>query len=592
MNNRLVGNNLCDESRIAFVHAPNIQYQQNYGTYFAPLWIYTLAAYVPSDWVVAIHDCALQGVEKVPRAEVFAFSGINQDLETIKAAHKRVKRDNPDAIFLIGGPITWSLQEEGKLGLLDFFDHIFILDGEITLANFLNEYRAGRGAAVPKVVLAGRFDLGAARSIDFSLITPRIKHYYGAIIEVSRGCPYLCDFCDIRVLPGNNRSAGKPIPLIISELDEYYRLGISQFQFACDNFIGDRHWAEALVDEIIAWKVRTGAHISIFTWLSIDLFRFPGLMAKMRRAGVSIVFIGIESVNHNSLLEAAKIQNTKVLREAVTTIQSFGFIIVPGFVFGFDSDTETVFADTLEFIEENGLIGGDPSFLMALPGTPLYRRMKRGGRLVNHQEWTVRSKIETNVRYLLGRDFWVRGFISFISRYCDASFQFSRFRRHMEIVVNSRNLIESDDIGYGSLYGYLQLQTGNRSHLRMLWKRVCFILGRKENLATLVRAWFLFRRLSKGRRGLAVHFRYWLYAWTNIALKYRGLSEQDFLLSSVGEGFDYSDYLRRAFADETEGLGEGEKPSPNASSGQCGKESLQRRCTERALQAVHDGGRK
>lgn len=523
------------QPRITFVHAPNILYDQNYGTYFAPLWVYTLAAHLPAGWTVAVHECVIDGFERIPAAEVYAFSGINQDFATIRTAWEAVKKVDPAALCIIGGPITWSLNEEGKLGLLDFFDHVFILDGEVALANFLEAYSAGHLARVPKVIRAERFDLQRAKRIDFELIRPRVKHYYGAVIEVSRGCPYLCEFCDIRVLPGNNRSAGKPVPLIVEELDEYYRLGISQFQFACDNFIGDRKWAAELVDAILEWKEQTGATISIFTWLSIDLFRMPKLMVKMRQAGFSILFIGIESVNHNSLLEAAKLQNTRVLREAVATIQSYGFIIVPGFVFGFDSDTDQVFTDTLAFIAENGLIGGDPSFLMALPGTPLYRRMQGSGRLIHREEVTVRRKIETNILYLHDTEFLIDGFIDFIQSYCSAPFQLQRFRRHLAIVAESPNFVELDDVGYGSPLSYLLLQIGSFGNFLMLWRRIFFLVSKPANLLALFRGWWSVRRLSRRRRGLAIHFRYWLYVWTNIAIKYQGLSAEDFLLSSVGQ---------------------------------------------------------
>lgn len=526
------------QPRITFVHAPNILYDQNYGTYFAPLWIYTLAAYLPANWCIAVHECPIDGVEVIPAAEVYAFSGINQDLPTIRSAWESLKRHDSDALCIIGGPITWSLNEEGKLGLLDFFDHIFILDGEAALPRFLDAYVDGRLGEVPKVIKAERFDLQGTKRIDFELIRARAKHYYGAVIEVSRGCPYLCEFCDIRVLPDNNRSAGKPVSLVIEELDEYYRLGISQFQFACDNFIGDKKWAAELVDAILDWKENTGATISIFTWLSIDLFRMPKLMAKMRRAGFSILFIGIESVNHNSLLEAAKLQNTKVLRKAVLTIQSFGFIIVPGFIFGFDSDSDTVFDDTLAFIAENGLIGGDPSFLMALPGTPLYRKMQNSGRLVNRDVVTVRRKIETNIRYLHDTGFLINGFMAFIRVYCSASFQFRRFQRHLEIVAESPRLVESDDIGYGSPLKYLALQIGSLGNLRMLWRRFFFLMRKPGNLLAVLRGWWLVRRLSRQRRGLAIHFHYWLYVWTNIALKYQDLTADDFLFSSVDQGFE------------------------------------------------------
>ena len=320
--------------RIAFVHAPEIRYDQNYGTLFSPLWAYTLAAHLPDGWDFAIFDCNVERADAIGPSDVFAFSGINQDIDSIRQAHDLLKGKYPDATFILGGPITWSLEQEGTLGLLDYFDRLFILDGERTLPDFLNRFDRGEITDIPKIIRADRFPLDQARPIRFDKYRSKAHFYYGALVEVSRGCPFLCEFCDIRVLPGNNRSHNKDVGLIVDELDSYFSLGVTQFQFACDNFIGDIVWARECVDAIIAWKRKTGAKISIFTWLTINLYKMPELMAKMREAGFSILFIGIESVNHNSLLETAKVQNNTGLEPAVLAIQSHGFIIARGLLSG------------------------------------------------------------------------------------------------------------------------------------------------------------------------------------------------------------------------------------------------------------------
>ena len=61
----------------------------------------------------------------------------------------------------------------------------------------------------------------------------------------------------------------------------------------------------------------------------------------MRLAGFDLLFIGIESFNQNSLIETAKVQNTKLkLVTIIKEIQSYGFTIVAGLIFGFDTDQE------------------------------------------------------------------------------------------------------------------------------------------------------------------------------------------------------------------------------------------------------------
>jgi radical SAM superfamily enzyme YgiQ (UPF0313 family) len=537
--------------KIIFVNSPEVEYGQSYGTLFSPLWAFTLAAYLPEGWEYEIADCVLGDWQSIGTADVFAFSGINQDFLAIKKNHDHLKAKYPDARFLLGGPITWSMEQEDKLGLLAFFDHIFILDGEVTLAEFLAKFAKAPSDCRDKIIKAGRFDLTQARSIDFNHYREVADNYYGCVIEVSRGCPFLCEFCDIRVLPGNNRANNKSIDIIIAEMDSYYKLGITQIQFVCDNFIGDVAWARDCVDAIIAWKKKTKAQPSIFTWLTINLCNYPDLMAKMRDAGFSILYIGIESVNQNSLLETAKVQNTQNLRSAVEDIQSYGFIIAPGLIFGFDSDTDTVFEDTLDFIKETGIIGGDPSFMMALPGTPLLHRMKQTGRLIEVEDQGIsRAKISTNIRYLQSVDFLSNGFINFIEEFSSAEFQYQRFKSHVERIVTSGNYQPIDGAGYGSLWEYFKLQLTDATNRKMLIEKLSFLILRPANLNVVLKAWWLTKKVGWQGFDVEMSYKFWGYFWTNIALKYQGLKASDLKLYSVDEDFDFNRLMEGTAAEE------------------------------------------
>jgi radical SAM superfamily enzyme YgiQ (UPF0313 family) len=527
--------------RLTCIHVSEDEYQQNYGTRFIPLWAYCLAAHVPASWQVSIVDTRNEDPLDCGPADVFAFSGINQDVHALKRVWSGLKGRYPEATFILGGPITWSFEQQGKLAELEYFDHIFIRDGEETFPAFLDGFR--RGAVAPKIIRAEGFSLDRSRRLPFDLLRGRVGAYYGGVIEVSRGCPFLCEFCDVRVLPGNNRANNKPVALILEELEAYHRLGISRIQFVCDNFIGDLGWARAVVQAIVDWKARVGADLSIFTWLTINLYRHPDLMEMMRRAGFSVLFIGIESVNQHSLLETAKMQNVKVLREAVTAIAGYGFIIAPGFIFGFDSDNEAMFDDTLAFLAEAGIIGGDPTFLTAMPGTPLFERMKRTGRLVDTEDG-ARRKLRTNIRYLQDAAGLARGFVRFITIYTSPSFQYARFEKLLAIVRASGCYIGASRTGYGSPLPYLQLQLRHRSYLKMLIARIRLLATRPSWLWAVLKGAVLAWRHRAAYPDAAAYFFYWVYWWTNIALKYDGLREEDLALHSVGSDFDRTELAR------------------------------------------------
>jgi radical SAM superfamily enzyme YgiQ (UPF0313 family) len=98
------------------------------------------------------------------------------------------------------------------------FDHVFIGDGEESFPRFLKDFDGG--VTVPRVVeTKQRFDVTRAREFYRPFLDATYKRYYGAVLEVSRGCPFLCEFCDIRVLPDNNRAHNFSAEHIVSELD-------------------------------------------------------------------------------------------------------------------------------------------------------------------------------------------------------------------------------------------------------------------------------------------------------------------------------------------------------------------------------------
>src|SRR5262245_47356157 len=95
--------------RVCFIHCPDPVYAdtQNYGAQFMPVWAYTLAAHIPQDgrFRLSLHDTRVDPVESLQPADVFLFSGINQDHGNLLRVHTELKRRFPTMISVIGGPI-------------------------------------------------------------------------------------------------------------------------------------------------------------------------------------------------------------------------------------------------------------------------------------------------------------------------------------------------------------------------------------------------------------------------------------------------------------------------------------------------------
>ncbi|MEZ4485323.1 MAG: DUF4070 domain-containing protein [Syntrophotaleaceae bacterium] len=100
----------------------------------------------------------------------------------------------------------------------------------------------------------------------------------------------------------------------------------------------------------------------------------------MAEAGFDTVFVGIETPDQSSLCEAGKHQNRRRdLVADVKGLQRSG--CGRGFIVGFDSDTPSIFQRQIDFIQESGIVTAMVGLLQALPGTRLYERLQREGRL-------------------------------------------------------------------------------------------------------------------------------------------------------------------------------------------------------------------
>jgi len=501
-----------------------------------PMWAYTLASHIPNDgrYQLSLYDLRIDQLSEVSEADLFLFSGINQDFPELKATHEYLQYRFPHSRFLLGGPIAWSFKQAGDLEQLLFFDHIIIGDGEILIEDLLDNLSSDQ--PIDQVIInSERFDVKEARPLYRPMMDQTIGRYYGAVLEVSRGCPFLCEFCDIRILPDNNKAHDLPVDLIIEEIDHICSLGVTTFLLACDNFISNPKWAEDLVDRILEWREQSLYKPVFYTWLTINLYKNTELMKKMRRAGFDTLFIGVESFNSNSLLETAKVQNAAAgMVDAVREIQSYGFPIVAGLIFGFDSDGPECFENTIRGILESGLLSGDPSLLTALPGTPLYQRMLLAGRIRNTKYGLGGLKYHTNIKYLSSKEKLIEGYINFSKRTTEGAYQFARLKAFYENLETKKNYIPLSGESYFSLKLAVNIIGRNSKAFKLTLKRLWAFFQKPSNV------WYLIKALSfvaskKNIKQRFIYLKFWIAMWSTLLVKYGDISEADFDIDNVSQ---------------------------------------------------------
>ena len=339
-----------------------------------PLGLITVAAMLPKTWNKRLVDLNVRPLvdEDLEWADL-AFVG-GMIVQKVSALEVIDRCKAKGLTVVAGGPLfTMEYQAFPKV------DHLILNEAELTLPPFLADYAEGHPQ---RIYQSNDYADIQQTPIPMWELVER-NHYDSMSIQFSRGCPYSCDFCNITSLLGH-RPRTKTARQIIAELDSLYAMGWRRnVFFVDDNFIGNK---KILKDEVlpalIEWrKGKRGC--GFITEASINLSDDPELMDLMVRAGFNSVFVGIETPDEGSLTECHKNQNKRRdLIESVKRLQREGFQVMGGFIVGFDSDTPSIFQRQLEFIQKSGIVTAMVGLLQAPPGTPLYERMEKEGRLV------------------------------------------------------------------------------------------------------------------------------------------------------------------------------------------------------------------
>jgi hypothetical protein len=241
----------------------------------------------------------------------------------------------------------------------------------------------------------GSVDLSDSPVPRFDLL--KMDKYQSMSLQFSRGCPFLCEFCDIIVMFGRKPRA-KSTEQIGRELDVLRKSGVHQVFFVDDNLVGNKRVAKDLM-RYLRWYQEEHDHRFHFgTQVSIDLSGDEELLRLTRDAGFDWVFVGIESPEEESLRETRKLQNTRGdLLTSIRKLYSHGIQVLGGFIIGFDHDTMEIFEKQERFILESGIQIAMVGLLVAAPKTPLYHRLEQEGRLNAEAEGSDNTKLGTNI---------------------------------------------------------------------------------------------------------------------------------------------------------------------------------------------------
>ncbi|HSA59204.1 MAG TPA: radical SAM protein [bacterium] len=351
-----------------------------------PMGLAILAALTPKDWDVTILDEDVEEIDWDIQADVVGVCGMNVQWMRQCAI---IRHFRARGIHTVAGGSYASLVPELYAEVVDT---VIAGEAERTWPRFCSDFQRGKPGKFYRET--GEVDMTASPQPRYDLL--KLDRYRMAGVQYSRGCPYVCEFCEIIVVQGR-KPRTKTVEQVGLELDFLRRAGVKDVFLVDDNFIGSMKSAKTLLSYLDGYQRTHRYRFRFGTQCSVNMTADLELMGLFQRANFDWVFLGIETPNTESLKEARKTQNLGGdLLSAIRTVYAYGMDIYAGFIVGFDSDDKTIFDRQFDFILRSGVALTLVGLLTALPGTPLFARLQKAGRLRDMQTmdpWALATNV-------------------------------------------------------------------------------------------------------------------------------------------------------------------------------------------------------
>jgi radical SAM superfamily enzyme YgiQ (UPF0313 family) len=336
----------------------------------------TLAGMLPEDWtceytpVDAVTDEAIHAVVSA-RPDLVAISALTASVEEAYRLSTRLRSEGLQTVF--GGLHATACPEEA----LQHCDAVAVGEGEQVWAQIIDDTTRNNLQGIYRADPQRRSIAWAAPRFDLlgSESPPRYT------LQTQRGCPLACEFCGASRLLSRFRE--KPLENIRSELKSLAALSPRlHLELADDNtFAGDRDRV-ALCDLLGEFDVR------YFTECDWRIGERPELLSAMAASGCVQVLVGIESLVFRYPGMGQKQSELDRVMTAVDAIQSHGIVVNGCFIVGADGETQTSIDRLVDFLGECPLAEVQLTLQTPFPGTGLYRRLERAGRLLPDRGWS------------------------------------------------------------------------------------------------------------------------------------------------------------------------------------------------------------
>jgi radical SAM superfamily enzyme YgiQ (UPF0313 family) len=283
--------------------------------------------------------------------------------------------------IVLGGPHVSFLADEG----LDHADYVVRGEGEHTMQELVDALESGSDLSVIKGLSwwdgeTKRHnpdrelepDLDKFPFADFTLLEgyKKLKHLP---LATSRGCPHDCDFCSVVSMFGRGYRR-RSNQSIVRYLEEHLLPIGNRIFFVDDNFAGRRNESKELLH--MMKRRGLGKKMRWYTQVTVHAARDAELLDLMKDTNCTQVYVGLESINPETLKAYNKAQTVDHIRDCIRLFNKKGIRVHGMFVLGSDHDTVDTIEATVAFARKHGINTAQFAILTPLPGTRTYRQLE------------------------------------------------------------------------------------------------------------------------------------------------------------------------------------------------------------------------
>ncbi len=359
---------------------------------------------------VRVADTVVWRKQAVPRfqqllrefkPDVVGFTSMTFQYETTAGFAYLTKQFDPHIKTVLGGYHA-TLFSETIAGGQDagLWDFLMRGEGDFAFGELLDSVEAG-GKGMDRILGLsykedGAFRHNGARPLeDLSRIKIPARdkrllsgfHMYfrkADVIETSRGCLHLCNFCSIREMYGRSFRVF-PLERVLADIEDAYSRGARHIFCTDDNITLDMERFEKLCEGVIKLKLKD---VMFTTQASpIGFAHRPDIAKKMVESGFVSIFLGIENGSQKNLKTMHKPNTLDTIQRGVEALKKEGIIVIAGIINGLPDDDPESMRENYQFIKNMGITSVMDQIMTPYPKTPLRGEMIEAHRVANLQDF-------------------------------------------------------------------------------------------------------------------------------------------------------------------------------------------------------------